>query len=82
MVPGNEVKNIAQGSSESDVLEQPRLTIPREIAIETERRRELDDTEFIAEWFDHVSGFLPLHGPIELLRKRDWRQTFYGKPRT
>lgn len=49
---------------------------------EAEGRRELSDEEFIVQWFDATAKkFQPLHAPIEILRKRDWRKTFYGGPR-
>jgi hypothetical protein len=55
----------------------------QEITSESARRRELDDTEFIAQWFDQTQpAFLPLHAPIELLRKRDPKIFFHGQERT
>lgn len=44
-----------------------------------EGRQDLSDEDFISQWFDaSFAKFQPLHAPIEILRKRDWRQTFYA----
>ena len=54
--------------------------VSREVS-ESERRAALDDTDFIAEWANATQpAFLPLHGTIEGLRKRDGAKAFRKPP--
>lgn len=47
---------------------------------ERKRRRELSDSDFIAEWLENTQPpFLRLAGTIELLRKRSVK-VFYAEP--